>query len=393
MIETPALNSLASYLTCSNCNTSYFINEVQSYAHCCDRPLVVKYALDSDMSGKSLLEDSDSMWRYRTLLPVLEQKNIVSLGEGKTPVIRFNSLENQYGFSSLLVKDEGVNPTGSFKARGQSVAISKAKELGISHCVIPTAGNAGGAMSAYCAAAGIKATVVMPSHTPISFQQECEHYGAELILVDGLINHCGVVAAGIVERESAFNISTLKEPYRLEGKKTMGYEIAEQMSWDLPDVILYPTGGGTGLIGIWKAFHEMMDLGWLKPDAKLPRMVVVQAENCAPVVDFINGEEKPVSSYKESIANGLAVPVAFGMDMISQVVKESGGTVVTVNDNDMISGVKEVAKKEGVLMAPEGGSLWKGLLKLVERGDISRDERILMMNTGNGYKYLEHLVQ
>ena len=338
------------------------------------------------------MSQPNTMWRYAKVLPVLESSNIVSLGEGMTPILSFNNLAATHDLNSLRVKDEGLNPTDSFKARGLSMAISKAKELGIEHCVIPTAGNAGGAMSAYCEVAGIKATVVMPSHTPQSFQQECELYGAELLLVDGLINKCAVVASEVEERQGAFNISTLKEPYRLEGKKTMGYEIAEQLNWELPDVILYPTGGGTGLIGIWKAFHEMISMGWLQANIKLPRMVVVQAANCAPVVDFLNGKEKEVALYKESIANGLAVPVAFGRDMIAQVVNESGGTMVTVTDEEMIAGVREVAKSEGVLMAPEGAALWKGLLKLIDQGKVSRDEKVLIINTGSGYKYLEHFV-
>lgn len=352
--------------------------------------MTVEYSFDQSLSREASLGASDSMWKYAPMLPVLEEQNIVSLGEGMTPVFPFKNLESAYHLNSLLVKNEGINPTGSFKARGLSMAISKAKEFEVEHCVIPTAGNAGGAMSAYCASAGIKATVVMPRHTPKSFQHECEHYGAKLILVDGLINKCAAVASEVEKRETAFNISTLKEPYRLEGKKTMGYEIAEQMNWELPDVILYPTGGGTGLIGIWKAFKEMIALGWLKPDTKLPRMVVVQAANCSPVVDFLNGFKKEASLYKESIANGLAVPVAFGQDMISEVVKESGGLTVTVTEENMIEGVKEVARKEGVLMAPEGGALWAGLQKLIDEGSISRDEKILMVNTGNGYKYMEH---
>jgi len=392
MNATTVSSSLASHLICSTCNTVSPIHEVQTYAHCCAKPLTVIYDFTKELSKASLLSQPNTMWRYAAILPVLDPRNIVSLGEGMTPILPLNNLAATHNFKSLLIKDEGLNPTGSFKSRGLSMAISKAKELGIEHCVIPTAGNAGGAMSAYCAAAGIKATVVMPSHTPQSFKQECELYGAELHLVDGLINKCGVMAAEIQEKEGAFNISTLKEPYRLEGKKTMGYEIAEHLNWELPDVILYPTGGGTGLIGIWKAFHEMISLGWLKANVKLPRMIVVQADNCSPVVDFLNGEEKALVDYGESIANGLAVPVAFGRDMIAKVVRESGGTTVTVTDKEMIDGVKEVAKSEGLLMAPESAALWKGLLKLVDRGEVSRGEKILMINTGNGYKYLEHLV-
>jgi len=331
------------------------------------------------------------MWRYREVLPIENERNIVSLGEGMTPILDLQKSAISYGVSSLKVKDESLNPTGSFKARGLSMAISRAKELGVTSCVIPTAGNAGGAMSAYCASADIQATVIMPRHTPKVFQDECRYYGAELILIDGLINQCGVIAAEIEKKHGAFNISTLKEPYRLEGKKTMGYELAEQLNWNLPDVILYPTGGGTGLLGIWKAFHEMIELGWLAQDVKLPRMIVVQAENCSPVVDAWQGFRKQPSEYKESLANGLAVPVAFGEDMILEVIKDSGGDCVTIAEAEMVSGVKELARMEGLLMAPEGAALIKALPKLKAKGIISEEDSVLMINTGSGYKYLENI--
>lgn len=383
--------SLASHLECSKCKKSYSLHELQTFATCCNKPLVVQYhAIDSfgisDLQGRK-----PSMWRYREMLPVLDDANIVSLGEGMTPILPLKRLAAQLRLNDLQMKDESLNPTGSFKARGLSMAVSKAKELGVEKCVVPTAGNAGGAMAAYCASAGIKATVIMPSHTPKIFQDECQYYGVELLLVKGLINQCGALAAKIEKEQGAFNISTLKEPYRLEGKKTMGYEIAEQMNWQLPDVILYPTGGGTGLLGIWKAFHEMINLGWLKADVKLPRMIVVQAANCSPVVDSLNGITKDISEYTESLANGLAVPVAFGQDMIHCVVKESGGTSVTVSEQEMIDGVKKMAKQEGVLVAPEGAALWKAIPKLIASGEISRSEKIMMINTGSGYKYLENL--
>ena len=383
--------SLVSHLECSKCQTLYPFQEKQTFAVCCHKPLVVKYHAATDFGKSDLLGRKSSMWRYREMLPVIDDANIVSLGEGMTPILPLHRLANELGLHDLQMKDESLNPTGSFKARGLSMAISKVKEFGVAHCVIPTAGNAGGAMAAYCASAGIKATVIMPSHTPKVFQEECQYFGAELILVKGLINQCGALAAEIEKEQGAFNISTLKEPYRLEGKKTMGYEIAEQMNWQLPDVILYPTGGGTGLLGIWKAFHEMIELGWLSPDVKLPRMVVVQAANCSPVFDSLNGIVKELSQYSESLANGLAVPVAFGQDMIHRVVKESGGTSVTVSEQEMVDGVKEIAKQEGLLVAPEGGALWKAIPKLIERGEISRDESILMINTGSGYKYLENM--
>ena len=281
--------SLAANLCCSNCKQAYSITEVNSYATCCNKPLVVNYDLLSAPSTSELLLAENTMWRYAALLPVLNSENVVSLGEGMTPIHHLHKLANEFGFDDLLMKDESFNPTGSFKARGISMAISKAKEFGITKCIVPTAGNAGGALAAYCAKAGIKCTVVMPLQTPNIFKQECELYGAELALVDGLINDCAKKAAEINKDNQYFDISTLKEPYRIEGKKTMGYEIAEQLDWELPDVILYPAGGGTGLIGIWKAFKEMKAMGWLT--GPLPRMIAVQSKNCAPILHALKNKE------------------------------------------------------------------------------------------------------
>jgi threonine synthase len=289
------------------------------------------------------------------------------------------------------MKDESLNPTGSFKARGLSMAISKAKELGIKRCIIPTAGNAGGAMSAYCAKAGMEATVIMPSHTPKIFKDECEWLGAKVILVDGLISDCAKKAAALNPEGEYFDMSTLKEPYRLEGKKTMGYEIAEQLQWELPDVILYPTGGGTGLIGMWKAFHEMIELGWIKN--KLPRMIAVQSKNCQPIMATWAGHQENAKQYqgKPTIASGLAVPNPFGEKMILKVLRESKGTVVTVSDQEIIQSVRKVATLEGLLIAPEGGSLYAALIKSLRDGTVHHDERIVLLNTGSGYKYLESM--
>lgn len=330
------------------------------------------------------------MWRYSEMLPLFTIENRVTLGEGMTPILPLERTTKKYGFQNLQVKDEGQNPTGSFKSRGISMALSKAKEFGIEKCVIPTAGNAGGALSAYAAAAGMKATVIMPSHTPKPFQDECQFFGAEVQLVDGLIDKCGQVAASIQMETGAFNLSTLKEPYRIEGKKTMGYEIAEQMNWELPDVIIYPTGGGTGLIGIWKAFQEMIGMGWISASS-LPRMMVVQSEKCAPMVDFIHGETK-YAPYGESKANGLAVPKAFGQDLIKKVVEESNGAAVAVSEERIIRGALELSRAEGISFSPEGGATWAGLLSLLERGVVSREDKILLINTGDASKYLSNLI-
>ncbi|MFN1834761.1 threonine synthase [Balneola sp. MJW-20] len=385
-----ATESRISHLYCSACGKKYAHYTLTDFAHCCNKPLLVEYDLEAKIDRTLLEGRENNMWRYREVLPVLDSDNMVSLGEGMTPMLRADRVSDANGFKDLYVKDEGLNPTGSFKARGLSMAISKAKELGVTECVIPTAGNAGGALSAYCARAGMKATVIMPIITPKIFKEECMFYGAEVMLVDGLIDKCGSLAKEIEEERGAFNISTLKEPYRIEGKKTMGYEIAEQFNWKLPDVILYPTGGGTGIIGIWKAFKEMTRLGWIV-DEKMPRMIVVQTESCSPVVNEILGITTDESKFQKSIANGLAVPKAFGIDLIREVVSESGGTALTVSEEEIREGTLEFGRMEGISVCTEGGALWMALKKLVERGEVSKEEKIVLMNTGTGLKYLENL--
>lgn len=326
------------------------------------------------------------MWRYAAFLPVFEEENIVTLGEGWTPIHPLYKLAAQLGLKQLLLKDESVNPTGSFKARGLSVAMSKAKELGITHCLIPTAGNAGGALSAYAAKAGIRATVVMPKHTPDTLKEECRLYGAELILLDGLIDACGKKVKQLAADTGGFDMSTMKEPYRLEGKKTLGFEIAEQLNWQLPDVIMYPTGGGTGLIGMWKAFREMQQLGWIR--GKLPRMIIIQSENCNPMIQMFETGSVPETFLAEpSIAYGLAVPYPFAKDLIQQVVRESKGTAISVSEEEMQLGIKEIASSEGLLLSPEGSATYMGLKKLIEKEYIKEDETVLLFNTGSWYTY------
>jgi len=385
--------TLAAHLQCSSCGKKYNMEERQTYSACCSSPLIVKYKYNNLFSKNDLKNRPGTLWRYFEMLPVFEKENIVSLGEGMTPILSLKNLSNKYDLPELFLKDESLNPTGSFKARGLSVAISKAKELKIQTCIIPTAGNAGGAMAAYCAAAGIHAIVVMPEHTPQIFKDECKLFGAEVILVDGLINDCGKKVTQIKKEVDCFDMSTMKEPYRLEGKKTMGYEIAEQLNWQLPDVILYPTGGGTGLIGMWKAFHEMINMGWIS-DKKLPRMIAVQAENCQPIVHTWKGLQQNAKQYigNPSLANGLAVPQPFAEEMILQALRQSNGFPVAVSDSEMIAGVKEIANEEGLLVAPEGGAIWKALLQLTDTGIIDRTEKILLLNTGSGYKYMENII-
>ena len=387
-----SLSNIA-YLQCHACNQAYSPSEIASISTCCGRPLIARYSFTNYFPKEALLTRQKNMWRYAEMLPLFDINNRVSLGEGYTPILPLQRLASKYGYKNLLMKDESSNPTGSFKARGLSMAISKAKEFGVESCIIPTAGNAGGAMAAYCAAAGIEATVVMPTHTPKVFKDECELYGANLILVDGLISDCGKKVAELKKNGNYFDISTIKEPYRIEGKKTMGYEIAEQLDWQLPDVILYPAGGGTGLIGIWKAFQEMIDLGWILPE-KLPRMIVVQAENCCPVVNTWEAKQDNCSKYigKPSIANGLAVPNPFAENIMLEVLHASGGLPIAVSDQEMIAGVKEIARLEGLLISPEGAATWIALQKLVAKGIVSASEEILLLNTGSGYKYLENII-
>lgn len=392
-IALPPLTRLHA-LHCANCSTVYSPFELQGVSACCQQPLVADYKLRRPLSREEGINLADhSMWRYGALLPLLDEANKVTLGEGFTPLLALPRLAARYDLSALLLKDEGQNPTGSFKARGLSMAISKAKELGVEGCIIPTAGNAGVAMAAYCARGGLSATVVMPRHTPEAFKEECYWYGASVELVDGLINDCAARVRQLNAKGELLDISTLKEPYRLEGKKTMGYELAEQLGWELPDVLLYPAGGGTGLIGIWKAFQEMQALGWLAPDAKLPRMVAVQAENCCPLLETYLGHQPNCLSYngRPTLANGLAVPRPLGEALMLQVLQESCGTVVAISEEEMLTGMRELGRHEGLFVAPEGAAVWMAARRLLAQGWLHPSERILLLNTGSAQKYLSNV--
>jgi threonine synthase len=372
-------------LVCFKCGATHNHQEVQTISHCCNRPLSANYQIKA-LSKTILNTRPMNMWRYREMLPVMYDENIISLGEGFTPILPLTKLSAKIGLNHLSIKDESVNPTGSFKARGLSMGVSKGKELGIKEFIIPTAGNAGGALSAYCAKADIKATVIMPTHTASTLKEECKLYGANLILVDGLIDACGKLAGKIAEETGAFNISTMKEPYRLEGKKTMGYEIAEQLNWQLPDVIVYPAGGGTGLIGIWKAFHEMKEMGWIQ--GRFPRLVLVQSENCSPMIHLFEKGVLPENyAPTASSALGLAVPYPFATDMMLESLYQSGGTAITVSENEMDQGIEEIANSEGLLLSPEGAATYMGLKKLMEKDWIKENEEVLLINTGSWYKY------
>jgi threonine synthase len=330
-----------------------------------------------------------SLWRYRELLPLRDDANLISLGEGYTPLLNAKKLGGELGLRQLWIKDEGQNPTGSFKDRGLSLAISRAKELGVKKAAIPSAGNAGGSFAAYAARAGIEAHVFMPRDTPMANQIEVRQYGAKLTLVDGLINDCGRIVATMKNAEGWFDLSTLKEPYRLEGKKSMGYEIAEQLNWHLPDVIIYPTGGGTGLIGMWKAFDELETLGWI--GAARPRMVAVQASGCAPIVKAFNDNKPAAEPWQNAttVASGLRVPQAVGDFLILQALRESAGTAVSVSDEKTLAEIPRVGKAEGIFFCPEGAACIAALRRLVEIHWIKPEDEVLIFNTASGLKYLD----
>ncbi len=386
-----------SYLTdlqCSDCGTLFSAAEVHTYCPNCQAPLLVNYDLDA--ARQSVDRDEvhrrlKGMWRWHELLPVCESQNIVTLGEGDTALLHLPRMGEALGLSNLLVKDESSNPTGSFKARGLSAAVSKAKELGVKKVIIPTAGNAGGAMAAYAARANMQALIYMPKDTPSANIEESRIAGAEVILVDGLISDAAGMAGETAQRDGWFDLSTFKEPYRTEGKKVMGYELAEAFNWTLPDVIIYPTGGGTGLVGMWKAFNELEQLGWLN-NTKRPRMVSVQAEGCAPVVKAFHAGASFCDFWlgAQTIASGLRVPKSFADRIILANIRESNGTAVAVSDSAITEFQKKLAQLEGIFAAPEGAATLAALQQLVAQKWIHPAERVVIFNTGLGLKYLDH---
>ena len=332
------------------------------------------------------------MWRYRELMPLLDGEQPVTLGEGLTPLLHATRLGRQLGLTSLFIKDESLNPTNSFKARGLSAAVTRAAALGAKTLSAPSAGNAGSALAAYAARAGLEAKVFLPSDVKEPFIRECRLYGAEVTLVDGLITDAGRMAAQRGAPLGWYDVSTLKEPYRLEGKKTMGYELAEQLEWRWPDWILYPTGGGTGLIGMWKAFDELERIGWVA-GMRRPRMVSVQAEGCAPIVRAFEAGRDGAEPWlnARTIADGLRVPQAIGDALMLSTLRESGGTAIAVTDEAMVAGMRDLGALEGVSAAPEGGAALAGLRGLLERGVIGPQQSVVLFNTGGALKYLELL--
>lgn len=379
------------HLVCSACGTEHDAARLQNLCSKCQKPLFAKYDLAA--VARSLTRETlgtrpeKTLWRFRELLPLPRQVEPVSLGEGGTPLLRAGRLGEELGLAKLWIKDESLNPTQSFKARGMSVAVSMAKYLGATRLAVPSAGNAGGALAAYAARAGLTANVFMPRDTPRANIIECRQLGAQVTLIDGLITDCG---AEIARREIKwFDMSTLKEPYRLEGKKTLGYELAEQLGWSLPDAILYPTGGGTGLIGMWKAFDEMERLSWI--GAKRPRMYSVQASGCAPIVRAFEAGAEHAAEFTNAhtCASGLRVPKAIGDFLMLRILRHSGGGVIAITDEEMIRVTREVGSAEGVFVAPEGAACFAALPSLIDSGQIKRDENVVIFNTGSGIKYLE----
>ena len=383
--------SFAQEIVCSRCSKRFELSQLLNLCPC-GSPLLVRYDLGAAKAGfaKSFLAGRvASLWRYRELIPLQDDANLVSLGEGFTPLLDARALGGKLGLRRLWIKDEAQNPTGSFKDRGLSLAISRAKELGVKKAAIPSAGNAGGSFAAYAARAGIEANVFMPRDTPIANQIEAQQYGARLTLVDGLINDCGRIIAEKKAAEGWFDISTLKEPYRLEGKKTMGFEIAEQLNWRLPDVIIYPTGGGTGLIGMWKAFAELEGLGWI--GSARPRMVAVQASGCAPIVKAFDENKSTAEPWQnaQTIASGLRVPQAVADFLMLQAIRASRGTALSVSDDAMLAEIPRVGAAEGIFFCPEGAACVAALRRLVGNRWVKPDDEVLIFNTASGLKYLD----
>jgi threonine synthase len=380
------------HLSCTSCGLRHEWSLLQNLCTACQKPLFPIYDLAA--VGRTLTRDSlatreKSLWRYREVLPLPAEVEPISLGEGGTPLLRALRFGDGLGINDLWIKDEAQNPTQSFKARGMAVAVSMAKHLGATKLAVPTAGNAGGALAAYAARAGLEAHIFMPRDTPRANIIECRELGANVVLIDGLITDCGAEIARRKAAEGWFDMSTLKEPYRVEGKKTLGYELAEQLGWALPDVILYPTGGGTGLIGMWKAFDEMEALGWI--GSARPRMFTVQARGCAPIVRAFEAGEATAAEFPnaQTCASGLRVPKAVGDFLMLKILHESKGGAVSVEDDEMIRVTRDVGSAEGLFVAPEGAACFAALRALLAAGKIMPEERIVIFNTGSGIKYLD----
>ena len=377
------------HLECTACGLQHPWSQLQNLCLSCQKPLLA--IVDLAAAGRTLKREmvatrDKTLWRYREVLPLPGDVEPISLGEGGTPLLRAEKFGEDI---DLWVKDESLNPTQSFKARGMSVAVSMAKHLGATKLAVPSAGNAGGALAAYAARAGLEAHIFMPRDTPRANIIECRELGAHVTLIDGLITDCAAEIGRRKTKEGWFDMSTLKEPYRVEGKKTLGYELAEQLNWRLPEAILYPTGGGTGLIGMWKAFDEMEALGWI--GKKRPRMFAVQATGCAPIVHAFEAGEKTAGEFPEAhtIASGLRVPKAIGDFLILNILRQSNGGAIPIDDDEMIRVAREVGSSEGLFVAPEAAACFAALKSLRSAGEIGSGERVVIFNTGSGIKYLD----
>jgi threonine synthase len=385
--------SFMTHLECARCGKRYAAGQIHNLCEC-GSPLLVRYDLQrasTELQLQNLKSRSPDLWRYREVLPVTRESSMVCLGAGYTPLMLARRLGDKLGLPNLYLKGESQNPTGSFKARGMAVAVSMAHELGIRRLAVPSAGNAGGALAAYAAKAGMEAAIFMPEETPLANRLECALHGAKVTLVPGSIKDCGRLMRERLQGEDWFDVSTLCEPYRVEGKKTMAYEVFEQLGGRLPDAMIYPTGGGTGLIGMWKAFDEMQELGWI--GARRPRMFSVQAQGCAPIVRaFAAGAERAEEWVNaQTLASGLRVPAAIGDFLILRALRESRGAALAVSDGAMLTAVREIAETEGIITSPEGGATLAGLRKLLADGFLAGHETIVLFLTATGYKYLEAL--
>ena len=388
--------SFLSSLECSEpCGAGPYDPAKPHHLCVCGAPLLARYALDdlrATWRPGSLEGRAPTLWRYREALPIALDQEPVTLGEGMTPLIHAHQIEQATGVHTVFVKDESLNPTNSFKARGLSVAVTKAKHLGATCLSVPSAGNAANALAAYAAQAGLTAKVFMPRDVKLPFIRECELYDAEVTLVDGLITDAGRAAAERGREHGWYDVSTLKEPYRVEGKKTLAYEVGEQLDWSWPDWFIYPTGGGTGIVGMWKAFDELEQLGWVSGSSR-PRMVAVQAEGCAPIVRAFDAGAVRAEPWSPAVtvADGLRVPQAIGDFLILRALRESGGTALAVSDAEMVEGMRELGRLEGISAAPEGGATFIALRTLRQRGVISPEDSVVLFNTGGALKYLELL--
>jgi threonine synthase len=382
--------SALTHLQCGACSATFYPHQLLNLCPVCGKPLLARYDLEraaQTLTPSALGERPRSLWRYREVLPVQRAEAAIDLGEGWTPLVHAQRLGQQIGCSNTYIKDESLNPTGSFKARGLSMAVNRAYELGATALAIPSAGNAAGAMSAYAAALGLPAHVFMPADVPQLFRTECAMLGANVTLVDGLINDCGVQVRQGTAEHGWFDVSTLREPYRVEGKKTMGYEVVEQLGWRMPDVIIYPTGGGTGLIGMWKAFDEMQQMGLIGHER--PRMVCVQSTGCAPIVRAFAAGATHAELWQaaKTVADGLRVPAAIGDFLILQALHASNGTAIAVDDAEMLEFAKTMGATTGIFPAPEGAACLAAQVRLLDQGWITPEETVVLFNTGTGLKY------